>query len=239
MLFVFLPCIGGGLIQTTTGFGCGIFIMMFFPLFLPLIQSSALSGVASLCLIATLAWKYRKNIAWKALIAPTVFYLAASYTAISLSTHVPVAGLKAYFGLFLLIIAVYFMFFDKRIHIPANLLTAGVCGTLSGTASGFFGIGGPPMVLYFLAGSGDDKMRYLGTIQMFFFITGAFNATFRAINGIFTADIMILVIPGVLGLLVGKWIGIKIIEKINIDQLKKIIYAFLGLSGILTFVTNI
>ena len=42
-LYVFLPCIIGGIIQATTGFGSGIFVMLFFPLFLPILQSSALS----------------------------------------------------------------------------------------------------------------------------------------------------------------------------------------------------
>jgi transcriptional regulator with XRE-family HTH domain len=48
-------------------------------------------------------------------------------------------------------ISLWFMFFADKIRIKANLLTAFICGSLAGVASGLFGIGGPPMVIYILA----------------------------------------------------------------------------------------
>ena len=38
MLYVMLPALVAGVIQATTGFGAGIFMMLFFPMFLPMIQ---------------------------------------------------------------------------------------------------------------------------------------------------------------------------------------------------------
>ena len=37
----------------------------------------------------------------------------------------------------------------------------------------------------------------------------------------------------------GKTIGARIVSKLNLDLMKKIIYIFMGLSGLLTFVTNL
>ncbi len=239
MLFVFLPAIGAGLIQTTTGFGGGIFVMLFFPLFIPLLQSSALSTIITLLLSLTLTWKYRRHVDLKIVALPLVFYVVVSGITINFSTKVNVSGLKAYFGLFLIAVAIYFIFFANRIKLKPTFGTAAVCSSISGMASGLFGIGGPPMVLYFLAAADDDKMKYLATIQIFFFVTGLYNTVLRAINGILTIDILPLIIPGMIGIWIGQTIGTKIIDKINIDQLKKIIYIFLAASGFLTFVTNI
>jgi len=239
MLYVFLPAIGAGLIQTATGFGSGIFLMLFFPLFLPILQSSALSSLITLCLSLMLAWKYRRDIDYRASALPTVFFLAVSGATIHVASRIDCSGLKAYFGLFLIAVAVYFIFFAHRLTIKKSVGSAAVCSGISGVASGLFGIGGPPMVLYFLAAANDDKMKYLATIQFFFALTGIYNAGMRAVSGILTADILPLVIPGIIGLWIGKAFGIMIVNKINIEQLKKVIYVFLAASGLLTFVANI
>ncbi len=237
--YVFAASIGGSVVQTTTGFGYGIFVMLFFPLFLPLLQSSALSTIISMCLSASLAWKYRRHADFRSMWLPLFIYLVVSNVAVWVSTRVDMGGLKAYFGLFLIVVAAYFMFFSRFIHVKANYKTAAVCTTISGAASGFFGIGGPPMVLYFLALSGEDKLKYLATIQAFFFLTGINNVVSRAANGIITPALLPLVIPGVLGQIIGQWIGLKIVGRIDIANLKKLIYAFLAVAGVLTFVTNI
>jgi len=237
--YVLAASVGGGVIQTTTGFGYGIFVMLFFPLFLPLLQASALSSMIGMWLSATLAWRYRKHADYRSLWLPVAVYMVVSTLCITWSTRVNMGGLKAYFGLFLILVAVYFIFFSKRIHLRANAGSATVCSTLSGAASGFFGIGGPPMVLYYLAVAGEDKLKYLGSLQMFFLFTGISNIVSRAANGIITKEVLLLAIPGLIGQIIGKSIGLKIIDRINIEQLKRVIYFFLAVAGALTFFTNI
>ena len=76
-------------------------------------------------------------------------------------------------------------------------------------------------------------------LQVFFSMTGFYTAFLRVINGILTPDLLPLVIPGMIGMTIGKNFGIKIVEKIDVNLMKKLIYAFLGLSGLSTFLTNI
>lgn len=237
--YVFAASIGGSIVQTTTGFGYGIFVMLFFPLFLPLLQASALSTIISMCLSASLAWKYRRHADFRSIWLPMFFYITVSSVAVWASTKVNIGGLKVYFGLFLMAVAAYFLFFAKLIHIKANHTTGAVCSAVSGAANGFFGIGGPPMVLYFLTLAGDDKLKYLATIQAFFFLTGISNVTSRALNGIITPDVLLLVIPGVLGQIIGQYMGLKVVGRIHTEKLKKLIYIFLAISGLLTFLTNL
>ncbi len=239
MLFVFLPSIGGGMIQAVSGFGSGIFVMMFFPLFLPILSSSAISSVMGLFPCLTMAWRYRKYAKPSIFILPAIFYFLASYFALKFAVGADFTKLKAFFGLFLIAVSLYFIFFSKKLHIRPNFLSAFICGGISGVASGLFGIGGPPMVIYMLAATDNSKEAYIANTQFFFCLTTLYTSTLRAINGILTVDLIPLIIPGIIGMMLGKTFGLKIVDRINIEQMKLIIYIFLGLSGLLNFLTNI
>ena len=238
-LHVFLPAIGGGLIQGMTGFGSGIFVMMFFPLFLPVLQSSALSTLNSISVSLPLAWKYRAYIQPKIIVLPALFYVTAAFFAIRFAVQADLTALKSFLGLFLMLVALYFLFVAGKLKIKATFWTALICGTLAGASSGLFGIGGPPMVIYILAITGDDKEAYIANSQFFFTVTMLFTTTMRVINGIITPGLLFLMIPGILGMTIGKNFGLRIVERIDVDKMKKIIYVFLFLSGLSTFLTNL
>ena len=238
-LYVFLPAIGGGLIQGMTGFGSGIFVMMFFPMFLPVLQAGALSSASSVTITAPTAWKYRKHIRPRDFLLPALFYCSCSALALRLAANADFTFMKATLGLFLMLISLYFLFVAGKFSIQATPLTAFICGCLSGTFSGLFGIGGPPMVIYFLAITGDDKDAYIANTQGFFLVAMLFTTAVRIYNGIITPSLAILMIPGMLGMFIGKTLGLRIIQKIDVAMMKKIIYVFLFLSGLSTFLTNI
>lgn len=228
---VFLAPIVAGIIQAVTGFGAGIFMMVFFPFFFPILNASALSASISLVGTCSLSWHYRKQSEWKLTLLPSAIYIAASSASILLAPYLPTDLLKRTFGFFLILLSIYFLTISGKLQIKASLLSATVCATLSGIVGGLFGIGGPPMVIYFLAAL-NDKEKYLGTIQLFFFITGIYTLVFRIINGIYTLDLIPYTLIGVAGIMVGKKFGTKIVDRINADTMKKLVYAFLGFAGL-------
>lgn len=228
---VFLAPIVAGVIQSVTGFGAGIFMMVFFPAFFPILNASALSSSISFVGTCSLAWHYRKQCEWKLTLLPSAVYIAMSSVSILLAPYLPTTTLKRIFGVFMIILSIYFLTISGKLKIKANLVSATICSVLSGIVGGLFGIGGPPMVIYFLAAL-DDKEKYLGTIQLFFFITGAYTFIFRVINGIYTVDLVPYSILGVVAIMIGKKIGTKIVDRINADTMKKIVYAFLGFAGL-------
>ena len=239
MLYVFLPATVAGVIQATTGFGAGIFMMLFFPMFLPMIQCSALSSAIGLVNTITMAIMYRKYAQMKLIVLPTIIYFFFSTVCIWYSTQIDLGAFKPFFGLFLTVLGLYFLFFSQRVKLKGTWKSAAVCSSLSGIASGFFGIGGPPMVLYFLSLTGDDKYAYLGTIQMFFLITSIQGVATRALNGIYTQELLMLIPIGMVGSFIGTKVGTKIVQKLRVDRLKILIYAFLCLAGFATFITNL
>lgn len=239
ILMATLPAIGGGLVSTATGFGGGIFVMQFYPFFLSVVEASCLSTTVFYPLTVSLAYKYRKYADRKLVWFPAIFYIATSFVCIRLSTRMDMSLLKTVFGGFLVLIAIYFMFFSSRIRIRANPFTAIVCAVLAGALGGFFGIGGPPMVIYFLSIAGDDINRYFGTTQLYFMITGFFNIFNRAINGIYTVEILLLSVLALAGVFLGKYIGTLVVERLNVRRLKLCIYGFLALSGVLTMLSGL
>lgn len=238
-LFTLLASIGGGFVQATTGFGYGIFVMMFYPLFLSILESSALSQAISLFLLATLTWKYRKHMRIKDVILPACVYLAISTVLISYAKSFDFHMLAIAFACLMIILAVYMLFFSQRIRIKAGPLSAVVCSAISGTASALFGIGGPPMTLYYMTLYSGDKYVYLGTLECFFFITTLANNITRLTSGILTPRILLLVIPGVIGQAAGAWIGNRVVSRIPVRLFKYVVYGFLAASGVITLVSNL
>lgn len=231
-LVIGIAAVIAGVIQTVTGFGSGIFMMMFFPVFLPVLNASALSASITLIATAGVSWHYRKHIRFRLTVIPAVFYILASTAALFLAPYIPTGLMIKIFGMFLILLSVYFLCFPNKLEIKATLLSANICSVLSGFASGLFGIGGPPRVIYFLAAT-KDKEEYLGTIQFFFFITGVYTFLLRIQRGIYHAGLIPLTLLGMAAILIGKTVGEKIIDRIDGELMKRVIYVFLGLSGAL------
>ncbi len=234
-LVVFFSAIMAGVIQTVTGFGSGIFMMMFFPSFFPLLNASALSSSIGLMVSGGVAWRYHKYSQIKLTLFPAVFYILSSSAAISLGTVLPTVILKKIFGVFLILLSLYFLSENQNIRMKATITAAIGCSTLSGLVGGLFGISGPPMVIYFLSVL-DKKEEYLGTLQLFFFFTGIYSLLFRVYSGIYTEDLLIYSVIGFVGIFIGMQFGYKIVDKLDKDRMKKIIYIFLGISGALNLV---
>ena len=231
-LSVFLASGVAGLVQGVTGFGSGICMMMLFPTILPVLNASALSGTVSMGCNISLTWAFRKHIRKDLLILPAIVFVIASTAVLQYADRIDATLILKIFGGFLLALSLYFLFFSKHIHIKASVPAAVICSTLSGLAGGLFGIGGPPMVLYYLAAS-DEKEEYLGTIQAFFLLTGIFTLAMRLYKGYFTLEMVPMFLFGLLGILLGSALGKRIVDRINTDTLRLIVYIFLGLTGIL------
>ena len=239
VLMIALPALAGGIIQTVTGFGGGIIMMLFFPLVLPILKASALSTLITLYLTASLAWKLRKQTHIASLILPLAVFFLSTTAALQLATMIDTRKLSLLFGVFLVALSVYFIRFSNRIHIKPSPVSCSVCSGLSGLCSGMFGISGPPMVVYYLSVLGDSKELYLATTQMYFCIGSIYNTAMRAYRGILTLDMLPLFAVGLAGMVVGKQVGLYILHRIDVPTMKKAVYIFLAVSGIITLIRNL
>lgn len=235
---VFISAALGGLTQTVTGFGSGIVIMLFLPYIMPVMQASGLNVLMTMILNVMLIAKYRNHIRMKLVFAPALISFAVSTVSIYVGKNLELNVMKMIFSLFLIALALHFIFFSQKIRLEANLTTVFACASLAGIANGFFGIGGPPMALYFLAVT-KEKEEYIGTTQTYFLLTSIYTTIIRMMSGVFDKELLLLALPGIAAILIGEWIGGRIVDKISHDKMTKFIYFFLLASGVVTLVQSL
>ena len=150
-----LASMGAGIIQSVTGFGAAIFLMLIVPLFFDMVTAAALSSSIAMGLGITLAWKFRGHLQWNLCVLPTLVYMVCSVTAIHLVRGIDLDALTLAFGVFLILLAVYFLLCSGRLAFAANRKSACLCSAISEATSGLFGIGGSLMAVYLVSASRD------------------------------------------------------------------------------------
>lgn len=237
IVWIFLLAIGASFVQRTTGFGFGIFIMSALPFLMPsYAEATTLSGLLALTTSTIAAWKYRRMITWRRL-APilTVFFLVST-SAICLLAKTDDHVLRVILGFVLISVSLYFSFFSKRIRFGTSLPYQLGAGTASGLMGGFFGMHGPPAVLYFIS-SEPDKEHYMGMIQTYFVITNAMMTIVRASNGFLTKTVCIDYIFCLGAVALGAILGTWAFNRIPSKTFPYVVYAYIGISGVIILFT--
>lgn len=238
LLSVILAAALAGLVQSVTGFGGAVVMMLVLPHFFSIPAASSIASAVCLGLNLVLLVKFRRYLDWRLWLLPTLPYLVTSTAAIRAVGQLDLRLLSAVFGGFLVVLAGYFFLFADRVSVQPNRKTAILCGGISGVTSGLFGIGGPLLSLYFLPASGS-KERYTANLQCSFFVTNLLNMFTRLSEGIMTADLIPLILVAFLAINVGKEVGLRILGRLNEEKLRRLVYLFVGLSGLLTLLQNI
>lgn len=221
-----------GLSQGVCGFGAGILMMMVLPLFFPISRAAGISGTVSLMLTLMMTLRYRKHLSIKKIPLPLIFYAGFSALAIHFAPMVDQQLMKRMFGVFLILLTLYHFLLSKKQVKEWSLPLCMAAWAFSGACSGLFSVGGPLMVLYFLSHT-DSKEEFLGTTELLFFINLVSSTYLRAKSGIITAQLLPLIALCVVCVALGLFIANKIVERINGERLKSIVYIGVGISGII------
>ena len=237
MITLILFTIGAAFVQRTTGFGFGIFIMTALPFLMPSYgEATTLSGLLASVTSMIITVKYRREIAWRKLLPILATFLVTSFFAVKILSWLRGDILKYVLGITLILSAVYFSFFAAKIKIKPTLGMQTLLGTLSGIMGGLFGMQGPPAVLYFLAVS-ESKERYTALAQSYFLLGNCMMTIYRAQSGFFTQEVVTSWCYAVPAVLIGTYLGGLVFSKLSLPILKRIVYLYIGISGILAIVT--
>ena len=236
IILLILVGLGAGFVQRVSGFGLGIFAMLFLPHFLP--SYTAAAAISCLFSCGTSGYntvKYRKNVPYK-----TIFPLiCASFVtipiAVCFSSHISKGIFEILLGAVLIILSAYFMFFGKRVSIRPTVVNGIISGALSGVLGGLFSTGGPPVVLY-LTHATDSKEKYFASTQFFFFVTNVYATVMRIVEGIVTLEVLVYALIGFFGCMAGDFVGKFFFDKLNPDRLKFVIYIGMLFSGVIMIV---
>lgn len=232
-LYVILVGFGAAFVQRVSGFGLGIFAMMFLPHFLPSHTAAATISCLFSCYTTTFnSIRYRKNVAYKTAIPMLAAALISIPIAVYFAAKVSAKIFEILLGSVLIVLSIYFLFFNKKIKIKPTIPNGIIAGTLGGALNGLFSTGGPPAVLY-LTNATPDNATYFATIQFYFCLTNIYATANRAIGGLITVDLLIYAGVGILGCIAGDFLGRKIFDKLDAQKLKYIIYIGMIISGVL------
>ena len=236
IILILLLTLAGTVIQRVSGFGFGIFVMMFFPLLLPFGEATALSSMLSAVSAVIVAWQYRKLWEPKLILLPILSFAVFSALAIRVVGALVSAGnqklLLRLLGAALLLLSLYFLLLKKKITLPGNSAAALGAGGLSGLMSGLFSMGGPPIVLYMLAVCDDDNGRYMANIQAYFALTNLYTTGVRAVSGLVTGRVLVLFALGAAAALLGAALGRRLFRRLKPEHLRTVVYVMMALSGV-------
>lgn len=240
IFIVILVATVGSTIQRVTGFGFGIFAMLFLTRIITVYgEANALSGLLSFTSTLIVALAHAKRVDWKNLLFPCIGFAVISVPSILLMKKLDNRVLLIMLGAALILLSGYMFFFSSKIKIKPSPFTGLAAGGFSGILGGIFSMGGPPVVIYFMQSEGDDKDRYLATIQMYFLLSNVYGTTVKAINGFITKDVLILAAFGTVGMIAGIFIGKLIFKKLRVDILRRVVYCFMAVAGVVNIVSAI
>ncbi|MBR5344744.1 MAG: sulfite exporter TauE/SafE family protein [Clostridia bacterium] len=228
--------LAGGVLQGVTGFGASVVMMLGLPYFFALPQAAGISTAVCTALNALMVWRYRDSVNVKKALMPSVLYLAVSTVCINFGSRVDGPLLKKIFGGFLILLAIYYLFFDRKTggrKLP--LPVAALCVVVSGACDGLFGIGGPLMVVYYMR-TIESRREYLGTISLCFGVNCLYNTVYRLITGVLRAEHLPPIGVGIAAVIAGVWIAGWIADKLNAELLRKLTYVTIGVSGLINLI---
>lgn len=236
-VFIFLLTIVASFIQRVSGFGFGIFVMMFFPFFLSSYgESVMLSGLLAGSTALMIAIKNRKYIRWRLMWLVTFFNVLFSFVATEYMRSLSNDSLKQCLGVVLILIALYFFVSEGKIAGIFKSKPAQVTiGSISGVMGGMFAMPGPPLVLYCIS-TLKDKREYVTTLQAFSVVFNLFYTLFRFKAGFYSDNTWIYWLIGLGGAVIGSSLGARCFEIISNRTLRYIVYVMMILSGIVAII---
>ena len=115
---------------------------------------------------------------------------------------------------------------------PVTSLGLATTGALSGVANGASGVGGPPVVLYYLAGEGTTA-AVRATVIVYFFAIDVASTGIYAARGLVTGEVLILTALCVPAAVAGVWLGTRLFDKASEQTYRLVAYAVIAAAALI------
>lgn len=233
---LFIVAFLSSFVQRVSGFGFGIVFVSVAPFFMPSHgEATALSGMLAIVCAFYTGIQFFRYVNWRKLYIILSTFLLVSFGAVCMVARLDAHLLRDALGVVLVLVCLYFLFMNGRISMKASAPVQLSMGVLSGLMGGFFGMQGPPAVLYFIS-STDDKKEYMALTQWYFIIGNLFMTFYRAGNGFVTVSVIKLFAICIPAIVLGLLLGSRVYGIMPIEKLRKVVYVFIGVAGILAII---
>ncbi len=235
LIYIFIVAVVASFSQSAIGFGSAMICMALWPLILPYSTAIVLEIITAFVLVTHLAIMLRKSINYKILLPPMLVSIIFSFIGVQTLLSLSERTMRYIMGVFFILLAVYFLFIIDKVKLKPTISTGIVAGVISGFMGGLFGIGGPPMVAYYISVT-KDNTEYSATLQAYFIINNLSLFIIHFLSGNVSLDIVPLSIASILGVLLGVAAGIRVFKRLSSKHMRQLVCIFMLLMGVYNIV---
>lgn len=224
------------IIKGLSGFGSGLIAIPLLAFIFPLTFIVPVLGLLNYSGTLMQSFHLRKQVAWKDILPLIPFTLTGIMIAIWLLVNVNEELLVRVLGVFIVCYSIYSL-------LPLPEFIGGrkwaiFGGGLGGMVGALFGTGGPFYVVY-LRMRQLNKAQFRASIAMIFFFDGGVRIIGYALNGLYTTQVLWMLLMLFPVLFVGMYVGHHLHVKFDQKKFNKVISVLLMISGLMLLVKSL
>ena len=172
-----------------------------------------------------------KDIHWKSLGPLTLGCFIATPAGVWLLAHVPPAPMQIALSAFVLV-ATALLWWGFALKSMPGKIGSTLAGAASGLSNGAFGIGGPPVILFYFA-SPAGVVAGRASLTAFFLATDVIGLANQSVHGLVTWDAAWRALTYLPALLAGVWIGARSFKGTNPETFRTVVLALLAVLAVM------
>jgi uncharacterized protein len=220
------------IVRGYSGFGFSLLSITALSLALPpaeIVPSIFMLEVAASLHLLPGIWR---DVHWKSLGPLTLGCLIATPVGVYLLANVPAAPMQVALAAFVLL-ATLLLWRGFALKTIPGAIASTAAGAASGFANGAFGIGGPPVILFYFA-SPAGNIAGRASLIAFFLATDLIGLTFQWREGLVTWDAFIHAVIFLPALFTGVWLGARSFKGADPAVFRQWVLAILATLALLT-----
>ena len=224
--------LAASLVQGISGFAFGMVVLMVLPYTFGYTKALVLASLMAVVVVCYNAFLYRKSINWHWVPWWVGVFLVTDLLSVMVLKQVGDNPIwYKLMGVIFILMALYLLWGQKVLHVKANKKSLLLLGGGSGLIMGAFGVGGPLMAAFFLEAT-PKKEEYLGTTQIICVITLVLDIALRALNGMFTADLIGYTFIGAVFMVAGLLIARRLVRHMDALTMRRFICLVVMVDGV-------
>jgi uncharacterized protein len=229
-LIIFLAAIVRGF----SGFGFSLLTITALSLFYTPSEIIPSIFMLELAASANLLPSIWKDIHWKSLMPLILGCLIATPIGVWALAHFPPAPMQIALSIFVLV-ATFLMWRGFALKTMPGPIASTMAGAASGLSNGAFGIGGPPVILFYFA-SPAGNLAGRASLVAFFLATDIIGLANQSVHGLITWDGFWRALMFLPALLVGVWVGARSFKGTDPETFRKYVLAILACLSVVILV---
>lgn len=220
-----------GVLRGFSGFGSAMVLAPALAALYPVTVAVPLIILLEVALSFQLLTAAARQVVWREIAILSVAAMPGLFVGAWLLERIPEQTLRLGISLAILIFLLLLLANVRR-QGPVSPMGLAATGTLSGIANSASGVGGPPVVLYYLAGDGTTAAVRATVIVYFFAIDVASTGIYTA-RGLVTGQVLVLTALCVPAAVAGVWLGTRLFDQASEQTYRRVAYAIIAAAALI------